>query len=285
MTKIGFLGPKGTFTEKAIQYYISHEDKNGIAQDTPSIINLFDQLKTGVLDKIIVPIENSIEGSVNVTMDLLSKSEGVFINSEIILPIKQCLLSNTSLKLDEIEHIVSHPQAIAQCRDFCHKNLPNTQTHEAPSTAVAAEWLVKGVLAEQHSSKKIAVIGNVDLVETYNLNLIASEINDNKNNHTRFIVLSKTQCAPAKDMKTSLIVSAIKDRPGGLVELLNEFSSRNINLSRIVSRPTQNVLGEYLFFIDCDGSLSEPHIKEAVDSVKKNASYFKLLGSFKQAEG
>jgi prephenate dehydratase len=279
---IGYLGPAGTFTEQALHLYLARE--GSVVPSTPenSIVDLFEGLKAGKYSQIIVPIENSIEGSVNATMDLLYQYEGLFLNKEIVLPIHQCLLAKTQLPLDQIVHIASHPQALAQCRDYLHDNLPKAQTHLTPSTAAAAEWATNGTLETEYKSDKIAVIGNKELIQHYPLVILAESINDKKNNLTRFLVVSTTKTPSTGCDKTSIVVSAIKDKPGGLVELLGEFSKRNINLSRIVSRPTQTVLGEYLFFIDCDGHQDDDLVKEALIAVKKNASVFKLLGSYQQ---
>ncbi len=279
---IGYLGPAGTFTEQALHLYLSRTGSKAPHTPENSIVELFEGLKAGKFERIIVPIENSIEGSVHATMDLLYQYEGLFLNQEIVLPINQCLMAKSKLAPDQIEHVASHPQALAQCREYLHSHLPKAQTHPTPSTAAAAEWATNGSLEREYKTDKIAVIGNKELSHHYPLIMIAEGISDKKNNLTRFLVVS-TQKTPSTGCdKTSIVVSAIKDKPGGLVELLGEFSKRNINLSRIVSRPTQTVLGEYLFFIDCDGHQDDLSVKEALVSVKKNASVFKLLGSYEQ---
>jgi len=282
---IGYLGPAGTFTQQALTLYLSRLSQSasdGVFTPEHSILALFEGLKHGKYTQIIVPIENSIEGSVNTTMDLMYQYEGLWLNEEIILPITQCLFAKTQLPYDQIQHIISHPQALAQCHEFIQAHAPLAQVHIAPSTASAAEWLQKGTLETDYKTPNIAVIGNKELGTTYGLTMLANEINDKKNNLTRFLVISQSKTASTGKDKTSIVVSAIKDRPGGLVELLAEFSNRRINLSRIVSRPTQNVLGEYLFFIDCDGHQDDPEVKEALSAVKRNASVFKLLGSYRQ---
>jgi prephenate dehydratase len=278
--KIGYLGPKGTFTESALNKYITKKNLPGIERvEATSIVDLFDLFINKTCDEIIVPIENSLEGSVNTTIDLLNKTEGVHLKEEIILPIQHYLFAKEPYKVSEITDVLSHPQALAQCADYLRHHLPNVRKNATTSTAQAAEMLDSVMFQE---NKKTAAIGNKDLGKIYNLHIIDQEINDQKSNQTRFMVIARSGTEPTGYDMTSVILSSIKDKPGGLVELLGEFSSRKINLTRIESRPTRHVLGEYLFFIDCEGHEKDAPVRDALAAIKQKASYFKKLGSFKR---
>lgn len=269
---IGYLGPSGTFTELAFKKFCTLNKLPDDGVQASSIWDLFELFNLKKCDIIIVPIENSIEGSVSTTMDLISTIENIYIQQEIVLPIKHCLFAKKKVALSEITSVVSHPQALSQCQHYLRQNLSKAHAIPASSTAKAAEFL----------GDYEAIIGSQELGELYDLEVLAEGINDQKNNQTRFVAIGRTATEPTGNDKTSIIISSIKDKPGGLVDMLTAFAKRNINLTRIESRPTRNVLGEYLFYIDCEGHEKDPLVLEALTEIKKEASYFKKLGSYKK---
>ena len=267
---IGFLGPVGTFTEEAAKIY--NTNKNTLIP-YETIFDTIKAVEKSHICKAVVPIENSVEGSVAVTLDLLVESD-VLIELEIDLPIIHNLLAPKGTSLQDITDVISHPQAIAQCQSFLRNTWPKINTHKANSTSDAAKIIAT------NQKKSYAAIGHVNAAQVYNLEIIKPAINDYKENVTRFIVIGKEPTQKTKHDKTSIVLSLLKDQPGGLYKILGEFAARNINLAKIESRPTKKTMGEYLFFIDLIGHSSDNLITEALSSVQKFASFFKVLGSY-----
>jgi prephenate dehydratase len=276
MSTIGYLGPKGTFTESALTTYLNRHHRADSPVSINSISDLFASFKSGNVDRIIVPVENSIEGSVTISLDHLVQGENTWIAGEVILPIKQCLLTKAGIDIHQITDVYSHSQPLAQCRSFLTEQLKSAQTHTVSSTAVAAEKV-----AEKGNGEGVpAVIGNAALAIHYDLEILKDNINDYKHNMTRFVVLSRGESEPSGSDKTSIVFSTKKDQPGSLVDVLNEFSKHNINLTRISSRPTKGFLGEYLFFLDFLGHVKEESIEVILSAIKNKTSYYKYLGSY-----
>ncbi|PKL66779.1 MAG: prephenate dehydratase [Methanobacteriales archaeon HGW-Methanobacteriales-1] len=261
---IAFFGPAGTFTEEAA----SRLKGELVAFD--SIIEVLEAVKTDMAKKGVVPIENSIEGPVGVTLDLLAQDYDLTIEKEIILPISHNLMVNKGVKLDEIDSVYSHAQPLAQCRIFLEKL--GIITHSTSSTAAAAKF-IKG-------KKNAAAIGNYRAADLYDLDIIKSDIQDFENNRTRFIVLGKNKSKPTGDDKTSIVFSLYEDRPGGLYEILGYFAGKKINLTKIESRPSKKGLGKYFFFIDFEGHRDDLIVKDILDTINNNAPFLKLLGSY-----
>lgn len=282
----GYLGPKGTFTQSALGVYLSrHTDFSHVATEGFSTISdLFFELGQGRLDAIVIPFENSIGGSVNDSLDLLIQYDGVFIQEEIVLKINQCLLAQKGRSIDEITDVVSHSQALSQSQSFLRLSLGNAQRHVTSSTAKAAQLVADHDTARLGLSSQavIAAIGNKELASVYDLDVLAEGINDTSYNFTRFVVVSRAKAPRTGHDKTSLLFSTLKDKPGGLVTVLTEFSKRDLNLTRISSHPMKTFLGDYLFFIDFEGHIEDPLVAEAVNAVKDYASYFKWIGSYRQ---
>ena len=265
---IGVLGPAGTFSEQAAKRwstepaeFVYFSDVGEIASSVGSRVDLG-----------VVPVENSLEGSVGATLDALLKYH-VTIVGEIILPIQHSLLARSETA--PIKTIISHPQATAQCRRFLQRHFSDAEIQVAASTAHAAE-LASG-------KDGVAAIASADIALRYGLKILFEEIQDVDENHTRFIVLGTTVPQPTGQDKTSIIVDLHKDRPGALHELLAEFSSRDINLTKIESRPTRKALGDYLFYIDFQGHIHDIKIQEAVQSIEGMVARLKVLGSYRQA--
>ena len=279
MTKIGYLGPKGTFSELALSRYIETLTikRDSISTvDVDSMMTLFDMIEANDCDEIIIAFENSVEGSVTTSTDLLVNAKDLSITCEVVLPIQHALLAKKGVTKEALNVVFSHPQALAQCRRYLNDYLGEVELRPMSSTALAAD---------KYLDDFSAVIGRQDLATIYDLDILETNINDYQQNMTRFIVLSHQTVKNTGNDKTSLIFSSIKDKPGSLVEVLEEFSARGINLTRIESRPTKQVLGEYLFFIDFKGHCDDSLIKEILVVLKSKTSYLRVLGSYPRVEG
>ena len=218
----------------------------------------------------VIPIENSIEGPVGVTLDSLAHKFELNIYKEIVIPINQNLIVNPGCKIDDIKEVYSHSQALAQCRDFL--NSKNIQPHYSVSTARAA----KDIIGERTK----AAIGNKKIVEIYGLEILESNIQDMDNNETRFIVVSKKEHKMTGNDKTSIIFSIFEDKPGQLYKILGIFEKNNVNLTKIESRPSKKGLGKYLFFVDFNGHIMDETVKNILKEIEDNTYFLKVLGSY-----
>ncbi|MCX5751457.1 MAG: prephenate dehydratase [Candidatus Saganbacteria bacterium] len=287
--KVGYLGPEGTFSEEASVIYSKYV-KNVEFFPCGTIHDLLRDVDAGKLDEGIVPIENSIEGTVGVVSDMLAKDVNLKICQELNLPIFDYLLAPPGVKIRDITDVISHPQPIEQSKDFLMKNLPKAELHLAYSTADAARQVAYSlgkVLAMKKAHKDgehlFAAIGSLAAARLYKLEVLAEKINA-QDNATRFVVLAKEDHKRTGQDKTSIVFSILKDRPGGLYDILGEFAKRKTNLTKIESRPSKKKLGDYLFFIDMEGHREDPDIAEALSRIKKKASFFKFLGSYPMAK-
>ncbi|SHM19193.1 prephenate dehydratase [Caldanaerovirga acetigignens] len=268
--RIGYLGPAGTFTEEAMCLYTSgneHYEK----LEFSSIPEMIYSIGTKI-DEAVVPFENSIEGSVNVTLDLLIHESMAMIKKELVLPVNQNLLAKKPFSLEEIEIVYSHPQALYQCRRFLHERLPKALWRETESTAEAARIVAK-------SEKPWAAVGHRRLGELYGLLIVAENIQDYKNNVTRFIILSHEDSLPTGFDRTS-VVFATENKPGSLYRVLGFFARENLNLTKIESRPSRKALGEYVFLLEVEGHRDDEVLKKVLMEVQNNTTYFKILGSY-----
>ena len=272
---VAFLGPEGTFTSQVA----SHVAGTAARSPLPTIGEVVAAVRDGVVDIGVVPIENSIEGSVNLTLDELAfGAEGARICGEVTIPITMHLLALPTATLFDISVVRSQPHALAQCRQWLTANLPEAQLQASTSTAEAAREASLG-------DGSLAALGPAVAGERFGLQLLASDISDYPDNTTRFVVLRRTMAAPTGADKTSLVVFFGEDRPGLLLRVLDEFALRGINLTKIESRPTKQALGEYAILIDCDGHLSEARVAEALRSVHRHAEQVRVLGSYRRADG
>lgn len=265
--QIGYLGPEGTFSHEAVLNYV-----NGDSTIIPfdNIIHIFESVENDDIDEAIVPMENSTEGSVLVTLDALTYFD-LNIIKEMELPIKHNLLAQKGTSLDDIIVICSHQQALAQCRHYI--NSINKEVHSMPSTANAARYVTE--------ISSAAVIGSRILSEKYGLEILEQNIQDYDNNVTRFVAVSKrtSEEITGRD-KTSVIISLKGDKPGGLYEILQVFAENDINLTKIESRPSKEGIGKYLFFIDMQGHKNEPHINKTLTIIESKVNMLKILGSY-----
>lgn len=233
---------------------------------------------TGECCKGIVPIENSIEGPVGLTLDLLAHKINLNIEGELIIPINHNLLVDEDnydniIDINTIKDVYSHSQALAQCQNYLENH--NMKTHFTLSTAAAAKS-IKGKIG-------VGAIGTLKAAELYGLKAIDKNIQDIKNNQTRFIVLSKDQTEISGNDKTSILFSLFDDNPGGLHDILGVFAEYDINLTKIESRPSKEGLGKYIFFVDFEGHRDETNISNILNTVEKKVSYMKILGSYPKA--
>ena len=263
--KVGVLGPAGTFSEYAAKAYFA--DKEAVEYVLfSSIAELIGQADRGLIDVAFVPIENSLEGAVNTTMDGLVTANNLYIYDEFSYRIHQCLMA----KQPSITTVVSHPQPLGQCSAYLEKHRSLTVS-TCESTAAGAK-----IAAENDT---VGVIGPKGLADLYGLRILEENIEDNDLNATRFIALSKQQHAKTGNDKTSIILS-IADKPGSLIKALSVIDIFDLNMSRIESRPAKTKLGEYLFFIDIDGHISDRDMQDALEVLEKRALHLKLLGSY-----
>lgn len=263
---VACLGPLATFTHLA---GLRHFGSSAHFIPVNSIKEVFETVDIGKADYGIVPIENSNEGVVSHTLDMFVDFD-LKITAEVMLEVTHNLLS-ISGNIKEVRKIYSHPQGIAQCRQWIERNLPDVQLFEVLSTSKAAEIAAKDPEAGAIASELAA--------KMYNLNFVERNIEDNKQNYTRFLIISRDSVARTGRDKTSIMLS-IKDKPGALYDILSPFKKAKINLSKIESRPSRRKAWEYIFFIDMEGHSDEPKLKRAIEEVKEHCLYLKVLGSY-----
>lgn len=262
--KVAFLGPQGTF---------SHEAASLLSDNLISycsIQSVMDAVERGECRYGLVPIENSIEGPVSLTLDSLIHNFDLKIRNEIIIPINHNLLAASDISVDEVENVYSHAQALGQCQPYLERH--NMLAHYTLSTAAAAKHVAE--------TGKDAAIGTLKAAELYDLKVIDTNIQENYNNETRFVVLDTEDSPITGNDKTSISFSLFEDKPGGLYELLGYFASENINLTKIESRPSKEGLGHYIFFVDLEGHRLDENIAKILNNLEDNTSFFKVLGSY-----
>jgi prephenate dehydratase len=265
---IGFLGPLGTYSEEASLLHDKTADRQ-----YPTITGVGEAVAAGEVDEGVVPIENSLEGPVTFTLDLLIAQPTLFIRGEIDLPIEHYLLAKPGTDPTEIKVIYSHPQALAQCRQYLEKNYPQAEQMASLSTVLC-------VTDSFESKVPAAAISPRRASELYDVDILDRGIQDVANNVTRFAVIGLSDHAPTGDDKTSMAFTLEKDSPGLLHRVLGEFADRDINLLKIESRPTKQLLGEYIFLLDCVGHREESPMKEALAALSDPISMLRVLGSY-----
>lgn len=276
---IGSLGPAGSFTAFALNSYLSHKGIDESIVFFTSFKDIFEALHNNEITKIFIPIENSIGGDVYSVLDELVNLDASFhICSEFNYYIKQSLLVKNKIALDKIDVIYSHQQSFRQSSNFLNTFCSKVKFEYCDSNSQAAK-----IVSEKTESNN-ACIGHEKLADIYNLTLLNSDISNNKGNKTRFVLISNEKSKISNNDKSSLIFSTHKDQPGSLVDILLELSKRNINLTRISSYPTKNILGEYLFFIDFLGHYEDKLVGECFEVIKSKCSYFKFLGSYPKGD-
>lgn len=263
---IAFLGPLGTFSESAATKHFGHAAR---LMPQVSIDDVFREVEASHADYAVVPIENSTEGAIGRTLDLLLTTP-LKICGEVVLRIHQHLLSSET-SLDNIIKVYSHAQSLAQCHEWLNRSLPNAQRIPVASNAQAAQCAA--------AEAGTAAIAGEAAAERYQLPKLASSIEDEPNNTTRFVVLGRQEAGPSGRDKTSLIMSA-HNRTGALGKLLAPFSESGVSMTRLESRPARHTLWEYVFFVDIEGHREDPAVATALAELGQRAAYLKVLGSY-----
>lgn len=264
--KIAFLGPAATFTHQACMRYFG---RSGEFVPKKDIADVFDDVEKGRVDFGVVPIENTTEGVVSHTLDMFVSSQ-LKICAEVMFEVSLALINKTG-RTSDIVKVCSHPNPLAQCRTWLKNNLPNTLVFDVSSTALAAQMASE--------DRGVAAIASVAAADIYDLRVIEKNIEDNANNFTRFLVICKKDGKKTGADKTS-IMFAIKDAPGALYSMLKPFARRNINLTKIESRPLKTKAWEYVFFVDLDGHISDRKVRESISELEELCSFLKVLGSY-----
>jgi prephenate dehydratase len=274
---IGFLGPPGTFTQEALLQVVDPEQAELVYYPTVEEVVL--AVASGEVDRGMIPIENSVEGTVNASVDAIGfETEGLLIENEVILPVRLHLLGRAGTQLADVKEVYSMPHATAQCRRWLRENLPDAKIIAANSTAEAA-----GRVAYEKATA--VAIGPNLAAQLFGLDVVARDVTDHAEAETRFVVVGHDPAPRSGRDKTSLVVFISEDKPGALLEILQEFAQRNINLTKLESRPTKRVLGEYCFFIDLEGHLEDEVVAGALESLERRVARLKSLGSYPRAVG
>ena len=268
---VAFQGESGAFSEVAVHRFF---DGKTIAKPYRILPEVFDAIEKGKVDHAVVPIENSTEGSVNETYDLMLKTD-VKVCAELNLRIVHCLISLPTVSKEDVKVVYSHPQALGQCRAYLQKN--NYRTLATYDTAGSVKLL------KEQNLREAAAIASEYAAEFYGMKALEKGIEDNKNNYTRFFLLAEKDAKPTGSDKTSIIFST-PDKPGSLQSVLKEFADRKINLTKIESRPTRQKAWEYYFYLDFEGHRSDKPCAEVLKIVSKNCPFVKVLGSYPKAK-
>jgi prephenate dehydratase len=275
--RVAFLGPAGTFTEEALR-----ASSGGEVEEVPcaTVLDTVMALQEGQVDRAVVPIENSLEGGVAATLDALAgEADGVQISGEVVIPIHHCLVAARELALEEVERVVSHPQATAQCARFLRDRLPRAEVATAGSTAEAVKLV-------RDAGQPWAALGSRLSAELYDCRILAADVEDHPGNLTRFVWLAPAGrvADPSAPAKTSIVFWGAGDEaPGWLVAALHEFADREVNLTRIESRPMRGRLGHYMFFADLVGGLDEEAVGAALEALRGRVGTLRVLGSYPAA--
>ena len=273
--KIAFLGPIGTYSDEASYLYAPNAERMPFA----SLGLVMSALEEGNVDEAVVPIENSLGGTVIEVVDFLIASEKSQIKGEFLLPIDHCLITRPGVKLSDIRVVVSKQEALTQCRQFLARELRFAEQVPATSTALA-------VVDLKEADDRTAAIGPRRAAELAGLPVLAHGIQDRKNNVTRFAVLASSSMPPSGSDKTTIAFDFDKpDAPGLVYGAMRPFADRGINLTKIESRPTGTGMGNYIFLLDLEGHIDEPHVQQAITELQGHTSTFKVLGTYPRAEG
>ena len=262
--KVAFLGPQGTF---------SHQAASILSDDLVSYCSIQSVMAAVEREECVyglVPIENSIEGPVSLTLDSLIHNFDLKIKNEIIIPINHNLLAAREMSVEDVSDVYSHSQALGQCQPYLERN--NITAHYTLSTAAAAKKVAE--------TGEGAAIGTLKAAELYGLKVIDTNIQENFNNQTRFVVLDKEDSPITGNDKTSISFSLFEDKPGGLYEILSYFVEADINLTKVESRPSKEGLGHYIFFIDLEGHRLDENISPILETLDEITDFFKVLGSY-----
>ena len=280
MTTVGYLGPEGTFSHEALVGQPGTSELELVS--LPTVRDTVMAVDDGRVERAFAPIENSLEGSVNATLDALAlETDGVAIVGEAVHAVHQCLIARGPLPLEAIETVLSHPQANAQCARFLREQLPQARVTAVNSTADAVRTVAASV-------GPTAALGTRLSAELYGCEVLQAGVEDRKDNETRFVWLAREAQRPTptaqRHFKTSIVFwGAGSERPGWLARCLSEFARREVSLTKIESRPRKVGLGRYMFFLDCEGDASDAAVAASLEGVRSHVETLKVLGSYPSA--
>jgi prephenate dehydratase len=274
----GYFGPAGTFTHQAL---LTLPAVAGEPIPYATVGLALQAVRDGEITAALVPIENSVEGGVSATLDTLTYGEPLMITREVVLPVQFTLFARSGTRLDDVRHVLTHPHAAAQCRDWLAAHLPHVMVTESGSTAGAA-----AEVANPLSRFDAAICAQV-AGETHRLTALAEGIADNPDAVTRFVLVSRPGLVgPATGAdKTTMVLFMRENHPGALLEILEQFASRGVNLCRIESRPTKRSLGDYCFSVDAEGHIDDARVAEAMMGLHRICGDVVFLGSYPRANG
>ena len=277
-SRYAYLGPEGTFTESALRQLPAADRADLLPY--PTVDAALDAVRLADADAAMVPIENSIEGGVSATVDALATGEPLVVVREVLVPISFVLATRPGTTLDDVARVSTHPHALAQCRGWLGVHLPRAAYVPGLSTAAAAE----GLSVAGDAGYDAALCAPI-AAERYRLQVLASDVADNPSAVTRFVLVARPAAPPAPTGadKTSIVAFQPEDHPGGLLELLEQFAVRGVNLVRIESRPAGDALGRYCFAIDAEGHIAEARMAEALVGLHRFCSQVRFLGSYPSA--
>ena len=275
--KVGYLGPPGTYAEEALLRLVGPESEQ-VLVPYPTVIDCFEAVRSGEVPEALVPIENSIEGPVNQTLDQLAAAEGsVFIQADVIQPVRHHLVARNGLAIGDVRRVLSHPQANAQCTRWLRAELPGVEIVAANSTADAVRTVGE-------SPEPWAAIGTLRAADIYGCRVLAADIEDARDNATRFAMIGREpiEAVGPGHFVTSIICVPPRDRPGGLLAILQEFAMRAVNLVKLESRPAKTGLGRYVFFIDMEGSRDrDMAVRASLQAIEEQGvAHVVFLGSY-----
>jgi prephenate dehydratase len=273
---VAFLGPQGTLSEEALMSQDDLSKANHVPMD--DVYEIVQAVENGEVDYGIVPLENSIEGSVNATLDALTfESSEVLIEREVVIDVDLNLLGLPGADVENIDIVFTHPHALGQCRRYLSSRLPRARVEAAISTADAARRVAQAGDARQ------GAVATRLAAELYRLEVLANDIADYPDNATRFVVLGRSIPPPTGADKTTVVCFQQEDRPGSLLEILQEFAARSINLTKIESRPTKRGLGQYCFLVDFEGHVADAVVGDALKNLYTKLEELRFLGSYPAA--
>ena len=276
MSRIGFLGPAGTFSEQALLSQKDLAEMELVAYG--SIPDVLAATSSGEVDLGFVPIENSIEGTVNAALDVLALESDLLIQREVVINVQLNLLALPGVALEEVRSVAGYPVAVAQVRTWLQTNLPGAEVVAANSNADAA------VVVSERGDRSLAAVSTALAAELYGLDVLAADIEDHPDNQTRFVVVARSGVpAPTGHDKSTIVCFQRADAPGSLLSILQEFAARAVNLTKLESRPTKKGLGHYCFIIDLDGHVADELVADALRDLKSKLEDVKFLGSYPAA--
>jgi prephenate dehydratase len=274
---IGYLGPRGTFTEEALRSMPASTGADLRPYATAAVV--LEAVRSGEVESGLVAIENSIEGGVTATLDDLASGDPLVIVDEVVIRVRFALLARPGTALGDVRRLATHTVAAAQCRTWVAEHLPAAETIPESSNSAAAQGVADGAYD--------AALAPVIAADLYGLELLADDVGDNDEAWTRFVLVAKPGALPRPTGadKSTLFLYMREDHPGALLEILTEFSVRGVNLTRIESRPTKKALGDYYFSVDCEGHVADARVGEALAGLHRVCASVRFLGSYPRHDG